>query len=286
MEAGGGGVKSGDVKQGPGGPGGLARRLLMEVDKHNETLSDLLTDIRLTVQHHNTSSHGPFHVAFLDNLLRPHLRDHLYNQSIDGNNPSTVASSFDAPAENDALAKDKPVIVEISSDRPCAGKTQLLYHLVCVALLPESWNSINLEGKDGAVVFIDCDGTFNILRLTEIIESYVRTKLSLAFQFCKTEKDAKLNLDAMQEDIPSEIGEGELEEYLTPFHADIELKDAWNERGLRMEVVKKAGVSAWVEGAGVRKGESKKDKVEGGWLWFKIGTGGVKVGADEGTEEV
>ncbi|KAF3911785.1 hypothetical protein AA313_de0206944 [Arthrobotrys entomopaga] len=467
MESGGGGVNvnTGEGVQGAGNGGGrLARQLLMEVDKHSETLSELLSDIRLTVQHHNTHSHGPFHVPQIDNLLRPHLQDHLYNQSLRDSDPSAIAGSYDVPSENaDALPKDKPVIVEISSDRTCVGKTHLLYHLACVALLPESWNGINLDGKDGAVVFIDCDGRFDILRLVDTIGYYVQTRLNLAIQYCKSRLDSRdtemgenpqikdqdhsddieeylhlltaiesthivelaeyvlTHLHLYQPTSPSDLLEiiSTLPEYLTsspdhsshnhplslllidnvsafywfersspsnptttanhalpeeqqidtpqpqlplqsryekitssllsissrfganivitnihipnqsnhhggggaggghpaklsyprhlpacytyspkflsariilsldivaPFHADIELKNAWEERGMRMEVVRKAGVSAWVEGAGVRKGEKMGDKLEGGWFWFRIGEEGVKIGAEEEEE--
>ncbi|KAK6544087.1 hypothetical protein TWF694_000798 [Orbilia ellipsospora] len=460
MESGGGGVNetSGEgVKVGSGGR--LSRQLLMEVEKHSETLSELLADVRLTVQHHNTRSHGPFHVPSIDNLLRPHLQDHLYNQSLGQSDPSAITGSYDIPSENaDALPKDKPVIIEISSDRPCVGKTQLLYHLACVTLLPESWNGINLDGKDGAVVFIDCDGRFDILRLMEMICHYLQSRLSLAIQYCESQLNSRdtemqnpqvedqdnddieeylqlltsidsthivelteyalTNLHVYQPTSPSELLEiiSSLPGYLTssqdhsshdqalslllidgisafywlerstpsnpatlnqafsddlpteppkpqlslqsryekvtsdlitistrfganivitnihiptanhsnnhngggggvnpappsyprhlpacytysprflsariilsldivaPFHADIELKNAWKERGMRMEVVGKAGVSAWVEGAGVRKGESRRDKAEGGWFWFRIGEEGVRFGAED-----
>ncbi|KAF3924903.1 hypothetical protein ABW21_db0206988 [Orbilia brochopaga] len=176
------------------GPGGLARRLLMQVEQTGETLTDLLSDVRLAAQHHNPAE-GPFHVPAIDARLRLHLHDHIYNQSIAAAGATgaaagggTVGSSaadgyFDADADN--VPRDRPAIVEISADRPCAGKTHLLYHLACIAVLPTSWNGVSLAGKDGAVVFIDCDGRFDILRLAAIIEAYVHTRLARAIQFCR-----------------------------------------------------------------------------------------------------
>ncbi|EPS44048.1 hypothetical protein H072_1911 [Dactylellina haptotyla CBS 200.50] len=460
------------VEQAEGRP--LARAIGMPKEAAGDW-QDLLGDIRLTIQHHNTPNSGLLHVPTIDNLLRPHLQDYLHNQSIvTASNASTIAGSYDVPLENDALPRDKPVIIEISSDRSGAGKTQLLYHLTCLALLPESWNGINLEGKDGAVVFIDCDGRFDILRLAELIESYIKHRLSLALHFCESQKAARAdNLQGLNsEDHDQDHEDGEIEEYLhlllsidsfyitelaeyvlthlhvyqpaspgelldilsslptyltsspshtshnnplslliidgisafywlqrslsapqkyppnfqsssadappilpqpqislqscyeaitsslikistrfganliltniqipnanhtpatstissyhhgstaggpipptypkhlpacytyspkflsariilssdvvAPFHADIEVRDAWKERDLRMDVVQKAGVSAWVEGAGVRKGENRRDKAEGGWFWFSIEEEGVKIGADEEEEE-
>ncbi|KAK6334018.1 hypothetical protein TWF696_002527 [Orbilia brochopaga] len=155
----------------------------------------LLSDVRLAAQHHNPAA-GPFHVPAIDALLQLHLHDHLYNQSIAAAAEAAAAAGggafgssavdgyFDFDADN--VPRDRPAIVEISADRPCAGKTHLLYHFACIAVLPTSWNGITLDGKDGAVVFIDCDGRFDILRLAAITEAYVHTRLARAIQFCRS----------------------------------------------------------------------------------------------------
>ncbi|KAK6517702.1 hypothetical protein TWF506_004885 [Arthrobotrys conoides] len=488
----GGGGSSGDY--------GIGKRLLMEVGKSEEPLSNLLGDVQLTAQHHNTShGHGPLNIPQIDALLRPHLQDHLHNQSIAQLHSQHPAGSFDIPSDDIPLPRDKPAIIEISSDGCGAGKTHLLYYITCVALLPSSWNGINLEGKDSTVVFIDCDGRFDIVRLSEVVESYIKSRISLAIQFCKSEQ-TDTHKDPMSEDNPdhnhpihSQAEDDDIKEYLAlltsitpsditeliiyslshlhvytptspshfleilssipeyllsspshashglplssviidgisafywlerassastttpsmlfsdptsqptsqdkdkdknnqpsqtpsdtpsepklslqsrydlitshllritsrfnnttiitntiittnssnpahsssfynknnnfnnnnnnnknnsntpvyprhlptcytysptflsariilskdivaPFHADIGLLEAYKERGMRMEVVRKAGVSAWVEGAGVRKGETGRKN--GGWFWFWIGEEGVKVGAEEDT---
>ncbi|KAF3215486.1 hypothetical protein TWF106_006000 [Orbilia oligospora] len=465
--------------RGGGDDSGIGKRLLMEVGKSEETLSNLLSDIQLTAQHHNTSS-GLLNIPQIDALLRPHLQDHLHNQSIAQAHPQHPVGSFDIPSDDVPLPRDKPAIVEISSNGSGTGKTHLLYYITCVALLPSSWNGINLEGKESAVVFIDCDGRFDILRLSEVMESYIGSRISLAIQFCQS-KQARAARDPMSEDVPdphisSQAEDEEIKEYLTllssitpsdiveltvyclshlhvytptssshfldilssipeyllssdpqsshglplssviidgisafywlerassastttpsmvfsdpttsqstsvqdkknetnqvpqkiveddmepklslqarydliishlltittrfnnntiitntiiptnsshptshnntpvyprhlptcytysptflsariilskdvvaPFYGDIGLLEAYKERNMRIEVVRKAGVSAWVEGAGVRKGEVGKKN--GGWFWFWIGEGGVKVGAEEDDDD-
>ncbi|KAK6519457.1 hypothetical protein TWF281_003291 [Arthrobotrys megalospora] len=348
-----------------------------------------------------------------------------------------------------------------------------------MALLPSSWNGINLEGKDGTVVFIDCDSRFDIVRLSEVIESCIQSRISTAIQFCES-RQSELHPEAMEEKdgpalppISSQAEDEEIKEYLAlltsltpdditeltvyslshlhiytptspshlleilssipdyllsspshsshhrplssliidgisafywleratsassvtpsiifsdttsqpasqdkdkqthpskkeetlepklslqarydlitshiltiasrfnnntiitntiiptnsshpahsnphnntpayprhlpacytyspkflsariilskdvvaPFHADIRVLEAYKERDMRMEVVRKAGISAWVEGAGVRKGEGRVKG--GGWFWFWIGEEGVKIGAEEDGE--
>ncbi|KAF3150660.1 hypothetical protein TWF569_004536 [Orbilia oligospora] len=460
---------------GGGDDNGIGKRLLMEVGKNEETLSNLLSDIQLTAQHHNTSS-GLLNIPQIDALLRPHLQDHLHNQSIAQAHSQHPVGSFDIPSDDVPLSRDKPAIIEISSNGSGTGKTHLLYYITCVALLPSSWNGINFEGKEGTVVFIDCDGRFDILRLSEVMESYIGSRISLAIQFCES-KQTPAAKDPMSEDIPdppisSQAEDEEIKEYLTlltaitpsdiveltvyclshlhiytptssshfldilssipeyllsspsysshrlplssviidgisafywlerassastttpsmvfsdpttpqstsvqdkknetnqvpqkiieddiesklslqarydliishlltittrfnnntiitntiiptnsshpishnntqvyprhlptcytysptflsariilskdvvaPFHADIGLLEAYKEKNMRMEVVRKAGVSAWVEGAGVRKGEVGKKN--GGWFWFWIGEEGVRVSAED-----
>ncbi|EWC46315.1 hypothetical protein DRE_04486 [Drechslerella stenobrocha 248] len=155
------------------GGGGLARRLLSQIEEHGETLTDVIG-------------------LFL---------------SVD----AVLCAAFDGDAGS--VPRDRPAIVEISSDRPSVGKTHLLYHIACAAVLPASWNSVTLDGKDGSVVFIDCDGQFDILRLAAIIQSYVHARLSRAIQFChaviKADPDSELGeyLGLLHSITPSHVAE-------------------------------------------------------------------------------
>ncbi|KAI9146172.1 P-loop containing nucleoside triphosphate hydrolase protein [Paraphysoderma sedebokerense] len=65
-----------------------------------------------------------------------------------------------------------------------AGKTEILYHIILTTILPFSWNyvikrhnisiTIHLDGGNRKVVFIDCDGRFDICRVRDMISSHLR----------------------------------------------------------------------------------------------------------------
>lgn len=72
-------------------------------------------------------------------------------------------------------------VVEISSSSSGAGKTQLLYYLTAIAVLPTSYSEVRLDGKNGAVVFIDTDGRFDARRLQAVARGIVQRKLRTHF---------------------------------------------------------------------------------------------------------
>lgn len=80
---------------------------------------------------------------------------------------------FTAPHQ--AQAENSPV-VEISSTSSGAGKSQLLYYLMAVAILPSTFHNVRL-GKNVAVVFIDADYRFDAHRLRIIARGIVHQKL-------------------------------------------------------------------------------------------------------------
>jgi len=62
----------------------------------------------------------------------------------------------------------RPAIIEISSSRSASGKTNLLYYLTSIAILPPECG-----GKGSAVVWIDADGRFSASRLMQIALHYL-----------------------------------------------------------------------------------------------------------------
>ncbi|KAF2215938.1 hypothetical protein CERZMDRAFT_34785 [Cercospora zeae-maydis SCOH1-5] len=58
-----------------------------------------------------------------------------------------------------------PPIVELMSHHTCSGKTQLLYHLTALAILPKS-----LGGRQAAVLYFDLDKHFSVTRLAQQIK--------------------------------------------------------------------------------------------------------------------
>ncbi|CAK1357129.1 uncharacterized protein RHO25_008722 [Cercospora beticola] len=58
-----------------------------------------------------------------------------------------------------------PPIVELMSHHTCSGKTQLLYHLTALAVLPRT-----LGGRQAAVIYFDLDKHFSVTRLAQQIK--------------------------------------------------------------------------------------------------------------------
>ena len=66
------------------------------------------------------------------------------------------------------------------------GKTQLLCHIISLQLLPSVHLDIGLQGKGSAVLLLDLDSRFSVLRLRDIMQGHVRS----CFNHCES-----LNLD-------------------------------------------------------------------------------------------
>lgn len=111
-------------------------------------------------------------------------------------NPSRQPQSSSLPqAEDDLLlfgdeedlvagdqARFAPVsrpdpVVEISSSSSAAGKSQLLYYLTAIAVLPSTYEGTSLGGKDSAIVFIDADGRFDADRLLTVTRGILHQRL-------------------------------------------------------------------------------------------------------------
>ena len=71
-----------------------------------------------------------------------------------------------------------PPVLEITSTSHCSGKTQLLYLIIAKALLPQSYHEIQLNGKFSAVILFGLSTKFSILRLREVIKSYINSCVS------------------------------------------------------------------------------------------------------------
>ena len=68
-------------------------------------------------------------------------------------------------------------VVEITSPSSGDGKTQLLYLIAAVALLPSSFEGVPLGGRDTAVVVLDLDGRFDVDRLFDVARGLVEKNL-------------------------------------------------------------------------------------------------------------
>ncbi|KAK3170595.1 hypothetical protein OEA41_002676 [Lepraria neglecta] len=71
-------------------------------------------------------------------------------------------------------AREKPpLVIEITGATACSGKTQLLYHVISVSLLPSNYKDTFLFGKGHAVALFDLSSRFSILRLYNIMRGHV-----------------------------------------------------------------------------------------------------------------
>ena len=57
----------------------------------------------------------------------------------------------------------------------CSGKTQLLYYVTSVCVLPDSFDGVPLHGLESAVVVLDTDGRFSATRLRTVMRHYITT---------------------------------------------------------------------------------------------------------------
>ena len=69
-----------------------------------------------------------------------------------------------SPLLNSQAARWKPVIIELTSSLPASGKTNLLYLITALAVLPSDHG-----GQGTAVVWFDNDGRFSATRLREVV---------------------------------------------------------------------------------------------------------------------
>ncbi|OJJ36448.1 hypothetical protein ASPWEDRAFT_181455 [Aspergillus wentii DTO 134E9] len=185
----------------------FGERLLAEV--HEETLDELLRDLRShCYATSDNASRYRLGVRELDELLEVFMpmstaaqaqhQPSLHQTQPPGQQPSIQQDyaedqhpQSDGHEENDqheATADTSPAgpptrvnrvdpVVEISSTSSAAGKSQLLYYLAAVAVLPSTYDGMRLDGREAAIVFIDADGRFDADRLRTVARGIVRQKL-------------------------------------------------------------------------------------------------------------
>ncbi|MCJ1393316.1 hypothetical protein MMC18_006188 [Xylographa bjoerkii] len=142
----------------------LGARLLSEVKE--ETLDKLLHSLSSLNDPAPTDRLGvPALDRLLDIFTHPPLDQDIHHQW--GSPPS--------PSVHVPTRKPKPPVIELCSASPCAGKTQLLYHIVASSLLPRSHG-----GSGSAVVWLETDSRFCILRLHSALHSHLTSHASLA----------------------------------------------------------------------------------------------------------
>lgn len=77
------------------------------------------------------------------------------------------------PSDPAGSKKQQVPVLEISSSLSASGKSQLLYYLTALAILPRRYGDISVSGKEAAVVFIDTDHRFDAERLRTVARDIV-----------------------------------------------------------------------------------------------------------------
>ena len=123
-----------------------------------------------------------FLIPSLDRLILPLLLKHYKKlhetrHHIPEHNPPPEHHSFPLP------------FVELASTSPCSGKTHLLYLICSLSVLPRSYcaptsptshttRNVQLNGKNGVIVVLDCDYRFSIRRLCMVMKHYIYSHLT------------------------------------------------------------------------------------------------------------
>ncbi|KAL4944274.1 hypothetical protein BDV06DRAFT_96656 [Aspergillus oleicola] len=163
----------------------FGEKLLLEV--HEESLDELLHDLRVLHGEGSENTRAHLGVAPVDELLElfgpapqpQHNHQNIEDDTLgDQADPITVEGK---PTHSEAFAhsalhsRQYPVL-ELSSTSSAAGKSQVLYHLCALAVLPSEFNDVSL-GFNSVVVFIDTDGRFDAERLRTVARGIVQSKL-------------------------------------------------------------------------------------------------------------
>lgn len=70
--------------------------------------------------------------------------------------------------------KEKPLpVIEIAAAAACSGKTQLLYQIILLSLLPVEHKDEPINGRGNAVVLLDLSGRFSVLRLHHLMHNHI-----------------------------------------------------------------------------------------------------------------
>jgi RecA/RadA recombinase len=81
------------------------------------------------------------------------------------------------------LSLQSPQLVELCGQSGC-GKTQYLTHVIANAILPETYNGVNLCGLGRSVMLIDIDHHFSFQRMVSLLESRIMRSLDAMHAKC------------------------------------------------------------------------------------------------------
>lgn len=79
-------------------------------------------------------------------------------------------------SDTDGMKKRATPIVEVSSSLSSSGKSQLLYYLTALAILPRKWGEFAVGGHEAAAIFIDTDDRFDAERLRVVARGIMQQR--------------------------------------------------------------------------------------------------------------
>ena len=71
-----------------------------------------------------------------------------------------------------------PPIIEITSPSSNDGKSQFLYYMITISILPKDIEGIQLGGQDAAVVVLDTETRFHVPRLVQVMRHHISSRIS------------------------------------------------------------------------------------------------------------
>ncbi|KAL4962898.1 putative Rad51 family DNA repair protein [Aspergillus stella-maris] len=166
----------------------FGEKLLLEV--HEESLDEFLHDLRVLYGKSAENTRAHLGVAPIDQLLelfgpppqpQPSLQvveSEVANDQIDPVTEEPEQTHHEAPVHPGSHRRPHPVL-ELSSISSAAGKSQVLYYLCALAVLPSVFNGTAL-GFNSGIVLIDTDSRFDPERLRTIARGIVHSKLQAA----------------------------------------------------------------------------------------------------------
>ncbi|KAI4176237.1 MAG: hypothetical protein LQ348_006027 [Seirophora lacunosa] len=139
----------------------LGTNLLQEVKE--EGLNELLHTLRSI--HEDRQRHVHTGQANIDELLNAFESSHRHH----------LGRDLTSVQHNTVRHQRRPVL-ELIGATPCSGKTQLLYHLVGLSLLPKNYEDVSLGGNGAVVILFDLRTRFSVLRLKEVMFTHVQSQ--------------------------------------------------------------------------------------------------------------
>lgn len=136
----------------------VIHRLRFELTVYHQHLQKLLSSLRATS---TFSSFLPTGISALDQLLS------IFHLA--GRQPQQQQQP-----QNHLAQTQHPPVIEITGISTSSGKTQLLCHLISLALLPQAHHGLFIGGQSSAVILLDLSGRFPVLRLRDIMAAYIQ----------------------------------------------------------------------------------------------------------------